>query len=431
MGLLKAAKNTVSSVLADQWKEYFYCESIPDTILVMKGKKRTDRRSANTKGSDNIITSGSVVAVADGQCMMIVDQGKVVEVCAEPGEFVFDASTEPSVFSGNLGEAIGQSFSVMGRRFGFGGDTAKDQRVYYFNTKELTGNKYGTPTPVPFRVVDNRAGIDIDVGLRCFGEYSIRLVNPLAFYKNVCGNVASSYERSQLEGQMKAELLTAMQAAFAKVSDMGIRYSALPNHTTEIADALNDVLSAKWKDTRGMEIVSFGVSSVTVTDEDAETIKQMQRAAALRDPSLAAAHLANAQAEAMQAAAKNQGGAMMGFAGLNMAAQTGGMNAQALYQMAAQQPAPQAASQAAPAGAWKCSCGHLATGKFCPECGAKKPEEDTWVCGCGAVNKGKFCSECGAKKPSGVVRCASCGWTPANPDKMPKFCPECGEPFRR
>lgn len=421
MGLIKAAKTAASGILGDQWKEYFYCEAIPADILVCKGRKRTSNKSSN-RGADNIISNGSVVAVADGQCMMIVEQGKIVEFCAEPGEFVFNNSTEGSVFAGDLGESIGAAFATFGKRFGFGGDAAKDQRVYYFNTKEIPGNKYGTPNPVPFRVVDMRAGLDMDVGIRCFGEYSYRIANPMAFYVNVCGNVAADYDRARLDSQLKTELLTALQPAFAKLSEQGIRYSALTGHTMEIADALNEILSKKWGEMRGIEVVSFGVSSLTASEEDEAAIKEYQRAAALRDPGLAAAHLAGAQAAAMQAAAKNANGAVMGFAGLNMANQAGGMNAQALYGMASQ--------SAAPAGdGWKCTCGHVNTGNFCAECGAKRPEANSWTCACGHVNTGNFCAECGAKKPAGKAVCASCGWTAPDAKNPPKFCPECGTPF--
>ena len=268
MGLIKAAMGAAGGVLADQWKEYFYCEAIPPDVLAVKGKKKVTGRSSNTKGDDNIITNGSLIAIADGQCMLIVEQGKVVDVCAEPGEYTYDMSTEPSIFSGDLGESVKNVFQNIGKRFTFGGEAPKDQRVYYFNTKELTGNKYGTPSPVPFRVVDQRAGIDIDIGIRCFGEYSIRLKNPLLFYTNVCGNVSEDYKTENIAGQMKTELLTALQPAFAKISEMGIRYSALPGHTLELADALNEQLSSKWRDLRGMEIVSFGVSSVKANEED-------------------------------------------------------------------------------------------------------------------------------------------------------------------
>ena len=464
MGLIKAALGSVGGVLADQWKEFFYCESIPANVLVTKGQKRTGNRSSNTKGSENIISNGSVIAIADGQAMIIVEQGKVVDICAEPGEYTYDMSTEPSIFAGDLGESIKQSFATIGKRFTFGGDTGKDQRIYYFNTKELIGNKYGTPSSVPFRVVDERAGIDIDINIRCFGEYSYHICDPILFYTNVCGNVAAEYTRDKLDSQLKSELLTALQPAFAKISAMGIRYSALPGHTTELADALNEVLSEKWSGLRGIEIVSFGVSSVKAEEEDEKMIKEMQRNAAFMDPTRAAAHMVGSQASAMQAAASIQGaGAAMAFMGMGMAQNMGGMNAANLYQMgqqqAAQQPAP-APAPAAPAGwtcscgqtgnqgkfcmgcgaakpepkpvdSWKCSCGATATGKFCPECGAPKPAEDGWTCSCGQVNKGKFCPNCGAKKPAGVpqYKCDKCGWEPEKGVKPPKFCPECGDPF--
>ena len=437
MGLMKAAAGAAGGVMADQWKEYFYCEALPTDILAVKGKKKVTGRSSNYKGDENIITTGSLIAVADGQCMLIVEQGKVVEVCAEPGEFVYDASTEPSVFAGSLGESIGQVFRNIGKRFTFGGEAPKDQRVYYFNTKELTGNKYGTASPVPFRVVDQRAGIDMDIGIKCFGEYSIRLKNPLLFYTNVCGNVSEDYKVEQLAGQMRTELLTALQPAFARISGMGIRYSALPGHTMELADALNEQLSSKWRDLRGMEIVSFGVSSVKADEEDEKTIKELQRNAAFTDPTRAAAHLVGAQGDAMKMAASNTAaGPAMAFMGMGMAGQAGGVNAQNLFQMGQQQQQmqmqQQAAQQAAPApaaGAWKCACGAENTGKFCMECGKPKPEE-SWKCPqCGTGNRGKFCSECGAKKPAGVYQCSKCGWKPEDPAHPPKFCPECGDPF--
>ena len=456
MGLIKAALGAAGGVLADQWKEYFYCEAIPSDVLAVKGRKKATGRSSNKHGDDNIITNGSVIAIADGQCMLIVEQGKVVDVCAEPGEYTYDMSTEPSIFSGDLGDGVKDVFANIGKRFTFGGEAPKDQRIYYFNTKELTGNKYGTPSPVPFRVVDQRAGIDLDIGIRCFGEYSIRLKNPLLFYTNVCGNVSEDYKTENIAGQMKTELLTALQPAFAKISEMGIRYSALPGHTLELADALNEQLSGKWRDLRGMEIVSFGVSSVKANEEDEQMIKELQRNAAFMDPTRAAAHLVGSQGDAMKAAAANTGaGPAMAFMGMGMAGQAGGMNAQNLFQMGQQQQMQQQqlemqqqqmqmqqqAAQPTPAPApavqgWTCSCGQSGiTGNFCPNCGSKKPEPkpagDSWTCACGAVNKGKFCSECGAKKPAGVpqYKCDKCGWEPADPQHPPKFCPECGDPF--
>lgn len=437
MGLIKAAFGSAGGVLADQWKEYFYCDALEADVIAAKGQKRTSKRSSNKRGNENIITSGSVIAVADGQCMMIVEQGKVVDICAEPGEYTYDAATEPSVFCGDLSKNIPAVLKNIGKRFTFGGEAPMDQRIYYFNTKELIGNKYGTPSPVPFRVVDINVGLDVDISIRCFGEYSYRVTNPVLFYTNVCGNVDGVYERSELDGQLKSELLTALQPAFARISELGVRYSALPGHTAEIAAALNEILSAKWKDLRGIEIVSFGVSSVKASDEDEQMIKELQRNAAFRNPTMAAAHMVGAQAAAMQSAAANEGaGPAMAFMGMNMAQGAGGANAQQLFQMGQQaQPAPAqpAAASAASGAGWTCTCGHTGnTGKFCTECGAKKPDADGWVCpSCGTVNKGKFCSECGTKKPAGVpqYRCDKCGWEPEDPAHPPKFCPECGDPF--
>ena len=433
MGLISAAIGAASGVMADQWKEYFYCEALPETVIMTKGHKRETGRGSNN-GSDNIISNGSVIAVADGQCMIIVDQGKVTEICAEPGEFKYDSSSEPSIFTGSLGEGIKQTFANIGKRFTFGGEAPKDQRVYFFNTKELIGNKYGTPNPVPFRVVDERAGIDMDISMKCFGEYSYRVCDPILFYTNVCGNAAQDYKREQLDGMLKTELLTALQPAFAKISEMGIRYSAIPGHTTELADALNEVLSKKWKELRGIEIVSFGVSSIKADEEDEKTLKELQKAAAYTNPNLAAAAMVNATSNAMQTAAGNSGGAAIGFMGMNMAQQAGGINAQNLYAMGAQQQAQQQAAAPAPAAVagWDCACGQKnITGNFCPECGAKRPATSGWTCSCGTVNQGKFCTSCGAAKPAGApqYKCDKCGWMPEDPANPPKFCPECGDPF--
>lgn len=445
MGLIKAISGAIRGVAADQWKEYFYCDALETDVLVAKGQKRTNSRfGSKNDGNDNLITNGSVVAVNEGQCMIIVDQGKVVEFCAEAGEFLYDTSSEPSLLSGDLGENIGKTFSTIGKRFTFGGDTGKDQRVYFFNTKEILGNKYGTANPVPFRVVDANIGLDVDISVRCNGEYSYQIFDPILFYTNVCGNVTDEYTRDKIDSQLKSELMTALQPAFAEISAMGIRYSAVPAHTLEVADALNKQLSEKWSQLRGIRIVSFGVNTIKASEEDEQMIKDLQKTAVLRNPNMAAATLVGAQAEAMKSAASNTStGPMMAFAGMNMATQAGGMDANALFAMGQQQnntppvnPTPTSPSPASAAEAstdtWTCSCGKVNTGKFCVECGAKKPAPvEGWTCSCGAVNQGKFCQECGAKKPADapLYRCDKCGWTPADPHNPPKFCPECGDVF--
>ncbi len=421
MGLIKAALGAAGGVLADQWKEYFYCDSLDSDVLAVKGRKRTGKRSSNRHGDDNVISDGSVIAVNEGQCMMIVENGMVTELCAVPGEFVYDNSSEPSIFCGELGDSVRRTFEEIGKRFSFGGEAAADQRVYYFNTKEIVGNKYGTPAPVPFRVVDRNIGFDMDISIRCHGEYSYRITDPLLFYTNVCGNFDDEFTRDMIEGQLRTELMTALQPAFAKISEMGIRYSALPGHTFELAEALNSVLSPKWGKLRGIEIVSVGVSSVKASEEDEEMIKELQRNAAFRDPSMAAAHMVGAQAEAMQSAAKNSAGAMTGFMGYSAAASAGGVNAGDLFKMASEQ--SRESNAANMSGEWICSCGAKNSGKFCSECGAPKGSGE-WVCSCGARNMGKFCSECGAPRPNGEWVC-TCG-----AKNTGKFCSECGAPRR-
>ncbi len=430
MGLIRAAIGSAGGVFADQWKEYFYCDAIDVNILAVKGKKRTGSRSSNTKGSDNIISNGSIISVADSQCMIIVEQGKVVDICAEPGEFIYDSSTEPSIFQGNLGDSIGEVFKTIGKRFAFGGEPPKDQRVYYINTKEIYGNKYGTASPIIFKITDREANIYMDMPIRCFGEYSYKITNPLLFYTNVCANFTEDYTRDKIDGQMKSELLTHLGPAFARISAMGISYSELMGHTLDIRDALKAELTHEWKEIRGIEIVNFGISSLSGDEKVEEKLRTIQLYS--RNPSALAAEIGASQAEALKLAASNKSaGSAMAFMGMGMANQMGGMNTANLYQMGqqmGQQHQPTATSSG-----WNCSCGRKGnTGKFCTECGKSKPEENTgWSCSCGAVNKGKFCSECGKPKPLGapLYRCDKCGWQPEDPMNPPKFCPQCGDPF--
>lgn len=491
MGLIKAGMGAIGGVLGDQWKEFIYCESMKPDVLVSKGQKRLSSRgrSSNTSAEDNIISNGSTIAVNDGQCMIIVESGKVVDICAEPGEYVYDMSTEPSLFAEGLNmDSIKRVFSQIGKRFTYGGDPGKDQRVYFFNTKEIIGNKYGTASPIPFRVVDQRVGLDMDIPIRCFGEYSYKITNPILFYTNVCSNVENEYLRSEIDSQLKSELLMGLNRAFGVMSEKGVRYSALPAHAEEIGDELNEVLSKKWRDLRGIEVVSFGVSSVKASEEDERYIRDQQ---ALGNPNARAAYMTGATGTAMQTAAANEAGAMMGFMGMGMAGAQGANMMNAINQQMAypphggypsvpggypggpqgyppqggyvphqgypQQPAPQA-----PAAGWTCACGTVNQGKFCSECGQPKPEpkaEGTWTCTCGTVNQGKFCSECGkpqpapvpqgwtcscgainqgkfcsncgAKKPAAapLYKCDKCGWVPPDPKNPPKFCPECGDLF--
>lgn len=395
MGLIGAALGAAGGVLADTWKDWFMCEAMDKETLMVKGEKMIGNRSSNKRGNDNIISNGSGIVVADGQCMIIVDQGKVVEICAEPGEFTYDTSTEPSLFTGSLGEAIKQTFQLMGKRIGYGGDTGHDQRVYYFNTKELIDNKFGTPNPIPFRVVDNKIGLDLDVSIRCSGVYSYKITDPIRFYTNVAGNVSDRYMRGEIEDQLKTEFISALQPAFGQLSALQMRPNEIVTHNKELEEAMNQQLSTQWGELRGLQIVSVALGSVTLPEEDQELIKQTQRGAALSNPNLAAGVIAGATANAMETAAANEGGAMNGFVGVGMAMNAGGNTVSNLFaQGAAQQ---QAAAPAA--GSWTCTCGQVNNGNFCSACGTKKPEQAA----------GGFCPNCGKPVQAGARFCANCG----------------------
>ncbi len=423
MGLISAALGSISGVLADQWKEFFYCEALDKDTLMKKGQKQIGNRSSNTKGSDNIISNGSGIVVADGQCMMIVEQGKVVEFCAEPGEFTWDSSTEPSIFTGKFGQSLLETFKVVGRRFTMGGSTGKDQRVYYFNTKEIIDNKFGTANPVPFRVVDSRIGLDIDVSVRCAGLYSYRLSDPMLFYTKVVGNVAQEYRRETLDPQLKAEFLSALQPAFGQLSAMEMRPNQIVLHNEELTKAMQEQLSVKWGALRGIEVVSVALSTVTLPEEDQERIKRAQEAAVYSNANMAGGLMAAGTVSAMNTAAANENGAMAGLMGVGMTMNTGGASIPGLFAAGAAQ-----TTAAAPAAeGWTCpKCGKAGnTGNFCSACGTAKPAPaEGWTCPkCGKVNTGNFCPDCGTAKPEAPAAwtCPKCG-----KENEGNFCSDCG-----
>ncbi len=422
MGLIKAGLGALGGTLADQWLDFFVCESMGAETLMVKGERRVSGRSSNTKGSDNVISNGSGIIVADGQCMIIVEQGKVVEVCAEPGEYTYDTSIEPSIFYGNLKETVKQTFENIGKRFTFGGDAPKDQRVYYFNTKELTNNKFGTPNPVPFNVVSEKIGFELQLSVRCSGIYSYRIADPLLFYTAIAGNVGDEYTREMIDTQLKAEFISALQTGLGRLSMAGLLPSELIMHTAELEESMNIALSEKWSQLRGLEVVSIALSSVTLPDEDAALLRQAQQSVFYSDPSRAAGLSATATAQAMQDAAKNEGGAMTGFMGMGMAQNAS--NTADLFAMAQNRQNNAPSQTQTTANTWTCSCGKENMGKFCTECGTKKPEADKWVCPkCGMENTGKFCPECGEKRPESGRWTCSCG-----AENEGKFCSECGNP---
>ena len=455
MGLIKAAKDAIESMLADQWREYFYCSALPSDILVKKGQRRVN--SGRNKGTEDIISNGSVIAVNEGQCMLIVDQGGVVDLCAVAGEYVYDSSTEPSLLYGDLNDNVKKTFDNLFRRFTFGGSTGKDQRVYYINTLEIMDNLFGTASPMPFLYVDDRVGIELEVEIKFNGTYSFRITDPLLFYKNVCGNVEDTYERASLRNTMKAELMQAMQPALAKLGDLRIRVSDIPKHTMDLTEELNRQLSVKWAETRGIEVVSLSMNAPTMPQEMREKINSAQMDVAYTNADMRMARTSSAMAEAMVAAANNSAGSDRGTMGMGMAMMMGGMagnmmggNPNAMFQNTGnqgmqqpmqqpvqqnvQQSAPQMrpAAQAAPVLGWTCKCGSADNrGKFCQECGSPKPADAGWTCSCGTVNQGKFCCNCGSRKPEGapLYKCDKCGWEPEDPAHPPKFCPECGDPF--
>lgn len=403
MGLIRAAKDALSSLLADQWREFFYCDSLSNDVLMVKGRKKdADGRG---KGSDNIISNGSVVAVNEGQCMIIVEQGKIVDVCADTGEFVYDSSTEPSLFYGDLGENIKSSFSQLGKRFSFGGSAPKDQRVYFFNTKEILNNLFGTPAPVPFRVLDRNTGFDFDTAVKVNGQYTFQIVDPVLFYMNVCANVTDSYKKAELAGTMKSELLTALQPVLAEISGQGVRPYELPGFSEQICRLLAEALSEKWTGLRGIRMVSMAINSSDIPAEDKARFQKWQETAMLRNSDMQAARQTEAFANMLENSGRSggSGGAMEGA--MNMMAMgmmgnmMGGMNGMAAGR---QQAGAGQTQQAGSASGWTCSCGHVNQGKFCQECGSPKPAASGWTCSCGHVNQGKFCQECGKKRPEGA-----------------------------
>ena len=441
MGLIKAIFGAAGGVLADQWVDFFASDSMPPEVLMRPGKRPVQARSANVKHSENVISNGSKINVADGQFMMIVEDGAIVDYCAEPGQYTYNNTIAPSLLGGGFKD-LGASFAQVGKRFLAGGAPTNQQKIFYVNTKEIIGNKIGWGN-IPFRDSE----FQMTVRVQGFGQYSFKITDPLLFFRNIVGNKDGEYRRDELASMMKSEVISALQPALGRIAQQQIAYDMLINYPREIGAALNTEMSAEWAERRGIEIVSLAMESVTVDEQSAKKIEQLQEARALSNPMMAAGRLVAGQATAMETAAGNTGGAIGGFMGMGMAQNAGGMNAGNLFAMGggggvpqppqmptqpmqAVQPAqqPQAASSASGAASWTCAqCGHEGnTGKFCMECGAKQPEPksaDIWTCSaCGhAGNTGKFCMECGGKKATG---CPDCGWEPTGP--APKFCPECG-----
>ena len=342
MGLIKALTGSVIGTVLDTWKDYFVCDSLDNDTLMVKGTKR------GFGGSGDVITNGSGIIVNEGQCALIIEEGNILEVANEPGSYTFDSSLSPSIFDGGL-EGLKNSFKDAVERFTFGGEVNKSQRVYYVNTKEIMENRFGTATPIPFRV---------EISVKCNGEFTFRIVNPVVFYQKVAGNKADRFEKDELISIMKSEMMDALNPAFGKLSDLNIRYSELPSHTTEIKDALREALRTRWEENRGIALDSLTINSVTIPEADAEKIKNIQFSFINRDKDTANATIVSATADAIRDAANNANGAATGFMNVNMATNTG---AQFLQQ-----------NNTAQGGGGFCPfCGQpVPSGaKFCPSCG--------------------------------------------------------------
>lgn len=401
MGLIKAAIKSAGSTLADQWLEYIYCERMEDNVLMRRGVPK--KRGSNTKGTENIITNGSKIVVGEDQFLIVVADGKIVDFTAEAGQYVFDQGTEPSMFYGGFGKGLIDSFKKFGERFTAGGVAPHDQRVYFVNTRYIKGNKFGTSTPIPFR--DSEFGITVDI--RCYGEYVMQVTDPLAFYHTYGGNIGDDYViDDNFKETFLVDFLQALQPALAKVAMQKIAYDMLPGAVTEISAAVKECLQDTWG-SQGINVVRVSIASATPTEESAEAIKNAQgdRLYAM-NPSMQGARANNAASEAIKTAAGNANGAMAGFMGMGMINQGGAMfGANVSTQSQAGQPMERMnvagggiGSTSASDGVKCTNCGAMITGKFCTECGTKKPDSNEKVCSkCGskANPEAKFCTNCG------------------------------------
>lgn len=430
MGLIRAFTGALRSELADQWKEYFICDSMPQGVLIQKGQKRinqTHYKSSNTKGSNDIITKDSVLVVNEGQAMIVTEQGKIIDFCCEAGAYTFDSNSEPSMFAGGFGQGLIDSFKKIGQRFTFGGDTGNDQRVYYVNTKEILGNKYGSAQPMAYDDPYYKTVLYI----RYFGMFTFKITDPLVFYNSIAGNVTSSYNSEQLLEQCRSEFLTALDASINQLSGKGVKFSAIPSHQMELADLMNNILDTSWKQARGLEIIAVSIEKITPDDVSRKRIEDFDNAMMLgSSQSAMQGRMTAAQAAMFENMGKQGGGvgggdmmgAALGMMGLNMMngmMAPGGQPAPGTQTPSVQNQQAAGQAPAAPGGNSPQNSGNNASNTA--------PATSEWTCKCGAKNHSKFCSECGARRP--LYQCDKCGWKPDDPSNPPKFCPECGDRF--
>lgn len=385
MSIIKALAGSISSVMSDQWKELFICDALPDQVMIVKGKKVTNSNNANTQSDENVITDGSIICVADGQCALVIEQGKVICEFSEPGEHVFHSDRSPSLLNGSSAKSV---INEIGYRFTFGGNVVPlTQRVYYINTKECTGNPFSLSEAIPIHIQDTALGLDVDVSMTCSGYYSFKITEPSLFYKNVTGNVQSQGLKTQVVKMMHSEILTELPNALQKVYHDNIRPFELPSKTVELSESLNQILSAKWSGRRGIQVVSFAFDNIGLTVNDMKDITSLQKLAVLKDPMMAASQIVDAQSVSMKMAASNHS-LGNGFIGFHLQAQPGHQGD--LQNNPTTGSTPQSDT-------WTCKCGNTCSTSFCQECGSPKPV--SWICKCGQTCSSKFCTNCGCKKP--------------------------------
>jgi len=389
MGIVKALTSSIGGSLADQWLEVIEAGNMGDQTLFTSGVKV--RKGSNTKGTDNTVSDGSVIHVYPNQFMLLVDGGKVIDYTGEPGYFTVKNSSMPSLFNGQLKEAVSESFD----RIRFGGQTPTAQKVYFINLQEIKGIKFGTPNPINYFDQFYNA----ELFLRAHGTYSIKIADPILFYAEAVPKNAEHIEVEDINGQYLSEFLEALQSSINQMSADGIRISYVASKGKELGQYMADVLDDQWRAVRGMEIQSVGIASISYDEESKSLIQMRNQGAMLSDPGIREGYVQGAAARGIEAAGSNANGSLAGFMGMGMGMNTaGGFMGAASAANANQMQMNQAAKNAGAQETWTCSCGSVNTGKFCPDCGSKKPE-GPWTCGCGAVNTGKFCSECGKPRP--------------------------------
>lgn len=426
MGIIKAIASAVGGGLADQWLEVIEPDEMSDKTVFTRGVtvRRNDSRNANRRGTQDTVSNGSVIHVYPNQFMMLVDGGKVVDYTAEEGYYTVNNSSMPSMFNGEFGDSLKESFN----RIKFAGVTPGVQKVFYINLQEIKGIKFGTRNPVNYF----DSFYNAELFLRAHGTYSIKIKNPLTFYSEAIPKNDDRVEIEEINEQYLAEFLEAFQSAINQMSADGVRISFVASKGRELSKYMADILDADWGEMRGIEIQSVGISSISYDEESTKLINMRNQGAMLGDATVREGYVQGSVARGIEAAGSNANGSMAGFMGVGMGMQatTGFMGAASQSNQAQMERETARATAAQPVpGSWKCSCGNENTGKFCSNCGSPKPEVSTWKCSCGNENTGKFCSNCGKPKPS-QLKCASCGYEPDPSQPAPKFCPECGKPMQ-